>query len=88
MHTRQMYVVNNTGFLVLSILCRLALLVIVPTFASSSPGSIQFIVFSTTVIMMQTPNLDLALSVREYEYSTSAFHRGVRGFLFAKLSAE
>lgn len=80
MHTRQMYVVNSTGFLVLSILCRLALLVIVPTFASSSPGSIQFIVFSTTVIMMQTPNLDLALSVKEYEYSTSTFHRRVRGF--------
>lgn len=90
MHTRQMYVVDSISFLVLSILCRLALLVIapVPTFASSSPGSIQFIVFSTTFIMMPTPNLDLALSVRECKYSTSTFHRGVRGFLFPKLSAE
>lgn len=55
---------------------------------SSSPGSIQFIVFSTTFIMMPTPNLDLTLSVRECEYSTSTFHRGVRGFWSAKLSAE
>ena len=87
MRTRQMYVVDSIGFLVLSTLCRPALLVIalVPTFASSSPGSIQFIVFST---MMPTPNLDLALSVKGCKYSTSTFHRGVRGFLFAKLSAK